>query len=96
MVLVRCLDGEPDVAAALRRYELARVERTALVVERSAEQGKRVRRPELADPATAVGYIEKQWSQNTMAQWYDWIFEYDATAVPLPDDAVLNAERIGQ
>jgi salicylate hydroxylase len=59
------------------------VTRAARIVNQSNVQGERVNHPELADPETAARYIEKQWSGGTIAQWYDWIFDYDATTVPL-------------
>jgi salicylate hydroxylase len=82
-VLARCLEACDDVDSALTNYEKARAPRAATVVERSTEQGRRVNRPELADADAAARYITAQWSDSSIAQWYDWIFDYDATATAL-------------
>jgi len=83
MILARCLKAFENPTIALGRYEQLRAARCAKVVHQSNAQGHRVNRPELADPATAARYIEAQWSSGTIAQWYDWIFDYDATTTPL-------------
>jgi salicylate hydroxylase len=83
LMLARCLEAYDDVEVALSHYEQVRAPRTSTIVNRSTEQGTRVNRPELADAAAAGRYISAQWSNGTIAQWYDWIFDYDATAASL-------------
>lgn len=83
MILARCFEAYDDVEVALGLYERLRGPRTSKVVHQSNVQGGRVNRPDLADPAAAARYIEAQWSDGTIAQWYDWIFDYDATTAPL-------------
>ncbi len=83
VVLARCLEAYDDIDVALSHYESVRVKRAATVVRRSTEQAARVSRPELAEAEGAARYISAQWSNGSIAQWYDWIFDYDATAIPL-------------
>jgi salicylate hydroxylase len=82
-VLARCLDADDDVSAALRRYERARIARDNDMVVKSSEQSKRIHDDTLADPAAAVRYVETNWDPARIRNRYDWIFEYDATAVPV-------------
>jgi salicylate hydroxylase len=90
MSLARSLEAHDDVDVALKVYEQVRSPRTCRVVEQSWQQGERVNRPDLEDPAAAARYIEAQWSGGTIAQWYDWIFDYDATAAPLSAEPVAT------
>lgn len=84
VILARCLDGDA-VPAALRRYEQARVERTARVVRGSSENTKRFHNPALATRDGAVAYIEREFTPEKIGQRYDWLYEYDAFSVTLPD-----------
>ena len=43
------------------------------------EMAKRFHNPALANAAGAKAYVDAQWSEETVKQRYDWIFEYDAT-----------------
>src|SRR6185437_8648657 len=52
-IVARCLDAFP-VTEALRRFEAARLERTAAIVRGSAENTKRFHNPGLADPSGAT------------------------------------------
>ncbi len=81
MVLARCLAAYDDVETALARYDAARVERTAKLVRGANDMAKRFHNPALADAAGAKAYVDAQWSEATVKQRYDWIFEYDATRV---------------
>jgi salicylate hydroxylase len=81
MILARCLANDDDVETALARYDAARVERTAKLVRGANEMAKRFHNPALADAAGAKAYVDAQWSEQTVKQRYDWIFEYDATSV---------------
>jgi salicylate hydroxylase len=81
-ILSRALEAHGmDVATAFRAYELARYERTARVVNGSADNTKRFHNPLLGDPATAQAYVEREWAEDRLRERYDWMYRYDATAV---------------
>jgi salicylate hydroxylase len=82
-VLARCLDEVPNVESALARYENARRARATEMVLQSSQQSKRIHDRVLADPAKAVSYIETNWAPEKVKGRYDWIFDYDAAAVPV-------------
>ena len=82
IILARCLDAF-DVPTALRRYELARVERTARIVRGSSENTKRFHNPALGDPAGAAAYVEREFTQEKVSQRYDWLYDYDALTIPV-------------
>jgi salicylate hydroxylase len=82
MVLARCLAAS-DVEKGLARYQATRVERTGKLVRGANEMAQRFHNPALADAAGARAYVDAQWSEATVKQRYDWIFEYDATTVAL-------------
>jgi salicylate hydroxylase len=81
VILARCLDDFPDVAEALHRYELARLDRTARIVRGSAENTKRFHNPALGDAAGAAAYVDREFQPEKIAQRYDWLYEYDALTV---------------
>lgn len=84
IVLARCLEAHgASPEQALTRYEGLRVERTSAIVEGSAANAKRFHNPHLANPETARTYLDEQWRPDLVRQRYDWLFEYDATAVPI-------------
>ncbi|MEA2874990.1 MAG: hypothetical protein QOF14_186 [Hyphomicrobiales bacterium] len=83
IVLARCLAAYDDVETALARYDAARVERTGKLVRGANDMAKRFHNPALADAAGAKAYVDAQWSEATVKQRYDWIFEYDATRVAI-------------
>ena len=82
-VLARCLDASDDVESALLRFRNARVERTTKIVLGSTAAGKRFHNPVLADPASALSYVEQEWAPEKTRTRYDWLFEYDATTAPI-------------
>ncbi|MEK7944010.1 FAD-dependent monooxygenase [Pigmentiphaga sp. YJ18] len=88
LILARCLQayGE-DAGHALRSYEALRRPRTANITRSSAEQVRRVHNPELADPAEAQRYIEREWGQQQVEERYRWIYGYDARTVSLESAA---------
>ena len=82
-VLARCLEAIEDPAAALVRYEQLRVERTTKIVRGSAANAQRFHNPVLAQVASAEHYVETEWAPDKVRLRYDWLFEYDATKVPV-------------
>jgi salicylate hydroxylase len=82
-VLARALSGMKDIAAALRRYEAARRERTRQAVLGSAENARRFHDPRLGNAKGAQEYVDHEWSADRVKARYEWLFTYDATAVPL-------------
>ena len=84
-VVARCLEmeGEEDTEGALQRYSRARAERGEMTVQRSLGMQYVFHNPKLGDPATAVDYVNQNWSPAKMKERYDWLFSYDANTVPL-------------
>lgn len=84
-ILARCLDEAPgDPAAALITYERLRSERTAAIVRGSEANLHRFHNPVLADPVEAPRYVDREWQPDKVRLRYDWLFEYDATRLPIP------------
>jgi salicylate hydroxylase len=84
VVLARCLEQfAPDAPLALKRYEQARVARTARIVRGSAENLNRFHNAALANPQSAKEHMQKTWSKDNVAQNYDWIYAYDATTAEI-------------
>ena len=82
VVLARCVEKYgPDWELALGWYENLRQPRTKKVVDQSWAQSKRRHNEALANPDTAVEYISQHWAPSKVGDWYDWIYEYDATSV---------------
>jgi salicylate hydroxylase len=80
MVLARCLDRYA-VPEALRRYEAARLERTSRIVRGSLDAVANMHHPELADPALAPAFMEREFAPRVMNARADWLYEYDALSV---------------
>jgi len=84
LILARCLENAPDdVGQALKTYEALRTERTAAIVHGSEANLHRFHNQALADPETAVEYVEGEWQPEKVRKRYDWLFEYDATRLPV-------------
>jgi salicylate hydroxylase len=83
MVLACSLSAHDGVEPALARYDRARGGRTAKLVRGANDMAKRFHNPALANAAGAKAYVDAQWSEETVKQRYDWIFEYDATRVAI-------------
>ena len=48
----------------------------------SAENAKRFHNPDMAHAAGAEAYVTREWQEDKVKQRYEWLFTYDATAVP--------------
>jgi salicylate hydroxylase len=77
VIVARALDAFP-AELALRRFEAARLERTAAIVRGSADNTKRFHNPALADPNGAAAYIDREFAAEKIRQRYDWLYQYDA------------------
>ena len=80
MIMARCLDAYP-MQEALRRFEAARLDRTAAIVGGSADNTRRFHNPALGDAAGAADYIDREFAAEKIRQRYDWLYEYDALTV---------------
>ncbi|MGX1306452.1 salicylate hydroxylase [Amorphus suaedae] len=84
VVLARCLEANPDdPVLALQAYQALRIERTTAIVNGSNANLDRFHNSALADPVRAIEYVESEWQPEKVRSRYDWLFEYDATRVPL-------------
>jgi salicylate hydroxylase len=84
VVLARCLeDSSDDVASALARFERARLQRTSAIVRGSADNTRRFHNPTLADPIAGAAYIEREWDACNVRTRYDWLFQYNASAIAI-------------
>lgn len=92
--LARLLDGAGDVAAALRRYEAARIGRTARIQLGARARGQQMH---LATPwqrfKRDLNYKLQGWLKPKLpANQADWIFRYDVTTALLqPEEPSLPA-----
>jgi 2-polyprenyl-6-methoxyphenol hydroxylase-like FAD-dependent oxidoreductase len=78
-VLARCAEQHRgDIAATLRQYERARMERTARMARGAAEQTSRLHNPALADPETAQAHVKRVYEEQLVTKRLDWLYSYDA------------------
>lgn len=83
-VLARCLEQHPDdPERGFQTYQSLRLDRTTRVVKSAAGMLPIFHNPALSKVETAGDYIRTQWAPEATAARYDWIYQYDATAVPL-------------
>jgi salicylate hydroxylase len=78
-ILAKALEVESNPITALKRYENARRDRTARIVNGSAGNTKRFHNPVLAEPETARAYVDREWAPDKIAERYEWIYTYDVT-----------------
>lgn len=83
LVLARALEAFDDVETALKRYEAARLERTARMVRGSAANTARFHNPKLADPAETARIAREEFDPAAVAARHDWLFEYNAVTAEI-------------
>ena len=83
VVLARCLEKYSDVATALKRYELARLERDNRMVAGATDMIRHFHNPDYRNPVTADAYINEAWSGDAISARYEWLFTYDVDKVPV-------------
>ena len=77
IVLARCFETYPEVGDALGAYERARLARDNKMVEGANEMVPRFHNPDYRDPVKADAYINREWSGDSIAARYDWLFTYN-------------------
>ncbi|KIZ47834.1 MULTISPECIES: FAD-dependent monooxygenase [Rhodopseudomonas] len=83
-VLARCFEERPDdLARAFQAYEGVRIYRTGKVVDSAIGMLPIFHNQALITADTACDYIKTQWSPEASKARFDWIYQYDATTVPL-------------
>ena len=65
--------------SALARYEDIRKDRTAMVVQKSHENGKRVPSPALANKDEVAASVTQDW-QVRVQERLDWLYVYETSA----------------
>jgi salicylate hydroxylase len=91
-ILARCLEAfADDPQRALKHYEAARVDRTARVVRGSADNAVRFHNSALSTPEEAQRYVDREWEAGSIADRYDWLYDYDALTAPIEAPAPAGA-----
>jgi len=94
LVLARALTQIPSIPAALLSYEATRRDRTARVIQGSAENARRFHDPSLATAAGAAAYVAREWAEPRVEQRYDWLFRYQADTEPLASTPAWQSRHI--
>jgi salicylate hydroxylase len=81
LILARCLEASTSIVEALRRYEVARLNRTSRIAQSALEHLMRTR-DELADPKLAEAFMERLFA-SASGDTYDWIHQYNAASAPV-------------
>jgi 2-polyprenyl-6-methoxyphenol hydroxylase-like FAD-dependent oxidoreductase len=81
LILARCIEAHSDHTAAFASYERLRRDRTARVVNGSAENGRRFHNRALSRADEAEAYVTREWQEDRVKQRYEWLFTYDATMI---------------
>lgn len=84
MVLSRCLEAWDDPEEAFRKYQDARLDRTAKIVDAANDNARRFHNPALATREGALAHMKSAYEPDAVAARYDWVFEYQAGEVALP------------
>ena len=82
-MLARALDEVTGTETALRRYEGARVERTARMVRGATDNTARFHNPALANAEGAAAYIDNEWQADKIRARYEWLYTYDPTTAAI-------------
>ncbi|WP_233236620.1 NAD(P)/FAD-dependent oxidoreductase [Bordetella sp. LUAb4] len=83
-VLARCLEqGGGDIVRALGQYDRARIDRANRTKAESLRMFGIFHSPDLTNAETAWPYIDRNWSAEAVRERYDWLLQYDATAVEI-------------
>jgi salicylate hydroxylase len=91
-ILARCLEAfADDPERALKHYEAARVDRTARVVRGSAENAVRFHNSALSTPEEAQRYVDREWEAGSIADRYDWLYDYDALTASIEQPSPAGA-----
>lgn len=83
-IIARAIEAYADnLPDAMRSYQATRLERTTRIVLASAANTRRFHSQELADPAGASAYVEREWLKSDARGVYDWLFAYRPESVEL-------------